>query len=46
VRLVDGDVVAGLDLPVLGKSGVELLIELPRGVVGDVQEGDVGRGSA
>jgi hypothetical protein len=46
VRLVDGDGVAGLGLPVFGESIVELLIELPGRVVGDVQQGDVGRDSA
>ena len=38
VRLVDGDVVAGLRLPVLGEGRVEVLVELARRVVGDVQQ--------
>ena len=46
VRLLDGHILAGLLLPVLGEGLVERLIELPRGVVRDVQERGVRYGSA
>jgi len=39
VRLLDGDVFAGLALPVLGELGVEFLIELARRIVGHVEQG-------
>ena len=38
VRLLDRDVFAGLRLPVLGEGGVELLVELARRIVGDVEK--------
>ena len=38
VRLLDRDVLAGLRLPVLGEGGVEVLVELARRVVGDVEQ--------
>jgi len=37
--LLDGDVLPGLGFPVLGEGGVELDVQLPRGVVGDVEQG-------
>ncbi len=42
VGLLDGDVIAGLGLPVLGEGGVEVLVQLARRVVGDVEQADVG----
>ena len=44
VRLLDGDVLAGLRLPVLGEGRVEVLIELARRIVGDVEQRRVGVG--
>ena len=38
VRLVDGDRLAGLGLPLGGESGIDVLIELARDVIGDVQD--------
>ena len=40
VRLVDGDVLPGLGLPLLGEGGVDRLIQLAGRIVGDVQERD------
>jgi hypothetical protein len=42
VRLLDGDVVAGLGLPLAREGLVEVLVQLARRVVGHVQQGDVG----
>ena len=42
MRLLDGDVVAGLFLPVGGEGLVVGFVELARRVVGDVEEGRVG----
>ena len=39
--LPDGDLLAGLYLPVLRKGSIELLVELPRRVVGDIQQRDL-----
>ena len=39
VRLPDGDVLARLRLPVLGELLVEVLVELARRIVGDVEQG-------
>ncbi len=38
VRLLDGDVLAGLSLPMLRERGIEFLIELAGRIVGDVEE--------
>ena len=38
VRLLDVHGLAGLLLPIVGKGFIELLIQLARGVVGDVQQ--------
>ncbi len=43
VGLLDDDGVAGLFLPIFGEGGVEFLIQPARGVVGNVQEGDIFR---
>jgi hypothetical protein len=43
VRLLDGDVLAGLLLPVLGERLVDLAVQLPGRIVGDVQNGAVGQ---
>ena len=40
MRLLDGDVVTGLRLPVGGEGLVEVDVELARRVVGDVEEFD------
>src|SRR5690606_37907107 len=42
VGLVDRDVLAGLLLPVPREDGVVLLVELARGVVGDVEQARLG----
>jgi hypothetical protein len=39
VRLLDGHVLSGLALPVFGKGGVELHIQLARRVVRHIQQG-------
>ena len=41
VGLLDAQRLTGLLLPVPGEGGVELLVELPGRIVGDVQKGDV-----
>jgi hypothetical protein len=46
VRLLDGQVLAGLLLPVLRECRVELLIQLARGIVRDVEDGGVGQSRA
>ena len=43
MRLLDGDIIAGLCFPVLGECFIEFLIKLSRGVVGNVQQLDVCR---
>ena len=43
VRLLDRDVFAGLLFPVLDERGVELLIELARRVIGNVQQRRLGQ---
>ncbi len=40
MRRSDGHGLPGLALPVRSERGVELAIELARGIVGDVQDGD------
>ena len=40
VRLVDGDVLPGLGLPLLGEGDVDRLIQLAGRIVGDVEERD------
>jgi len=42
VALLDGDVVAGGLVPVLREGRVELLVELARRIVGDIEQGLVG----
>ena len=42
VRLVDRDVLAGLLLPVGDEGRVDVLVELARDVVGDVEQRGVG----
>ena len=44
VRLLDGDGLAGLLLPVGGEDVVVVLVELAGGIVGDVEDGGVGEG--
>ena len=41
MRLLDGDVVAGLGLPMARKRLVEILVQLAGRVVGHVEQGDV-----
>lgn len=41
MRAPHGDGVTGLGLPLLGESGVVLLVELTRGVIGRIEQGDV-----
>ena len=41
--LLDGDVLAGLGLPILGEGLVDGFVELTRRVVGDVEQGGVGK---
>ena len=38
MRLLDRDCLAGLRLPVFGESLVEILIQLPRRIVGNIQQ--------
>jgi hypothetical protein len=40
---LNGDVLAGLLLPVLGECRIELLVQLPGRIVGDVQDRGVGQ---
>jgi hypothetical protein len=42
VRLLDGDVVAGLGLPLAREGLVEVLVQLARRIVGHVQQGNIG----
>ena len=41
MRLLDGDFITGLLLPVLGEGSVEFLVEFARWVIGNVEEFDV-----
>ena len=45
MRLADIDRLAGLALPVLGESGVEILVQLAGWVVGDVEQCRLGNGT-
>jgi hypothetical protein len=45
MRLLDGDRLAGLGLPVRGEGFVVGLVELPRRIVGDVEQRRVGVGN-
>jgi hypothetical protein len=36
--LADGDVVSGPGFPVLDESGVDVLVKLTRGIVGDIEQ--------
>jgi hypothetical protein len=40
VGLADGDVIAGLLLPIVGEDLVVVLVEFPGGIVGDVEQAD------
>ena len=41
VALLDGHVLAGLGFPGLGKSGVDVDVELARGVVGHIEQAQI-----
>jgi hypothetical protein len=43
VRLLDGDVIARLRFPVLGKGDVVVLIKFASRIIGDIKDRDVGR---
>ena len=43
VRLLDGDRFAGLGLPVVGEGLIDGLVEFTGGIVGNVEQGRVGK---